>query len=260
MVWVIKSESPDCMMHSGIIGMKWGVRRYQNKDGTLTDAGIERYGRTKEYNKKISKAEKKSKRAYKFRKELKGDYYKKMSHLYKNSKNKLDEDLNSSKSKNDIRLAQLKSTMRDDVNDTYGYEEYRDKYWERRMNKKGKSGKESMYRYAANKNDRIRQDKLRKINEYDNFNKIEKDRKKGVLRTVTGFETLRPAQARSTNTPVERFNLHRDNFDNRLETRFTADKTMRGMRPQDAYQYVNNKRLYGKKKRNINIIIPPKYL
>lgn len=26
--------------HWGIKGMKWGVRRYQNKDGTLTPAGI----------------------------------------------------------------------------------------------------------------------------------------------------------------------------------------------------------------------------
>ena len=29
--------------HHGIIGMKWGVRRYQNKDGTLTNAGKARY-------------------------------------------------------------------------------------------------------------------------------------------------------------------------------------------------------------------------
>lgn len=31
--------------HSGIKGMKWGVRRYQNKDGSLTDAGKKRYDR-----------------------------------------------------------------------------------------------------------------------------------------------------------------------------------------------------------------------
>lgn len=30
--------------HSGIPGMKWGVRRYQNEDGSLTAAGRERYG------------------------------------------------------------------------------------------------------------------------------------------------------------------------------------------------------------------------
>lgn len=32
------------LTHSGIKGMKWGVRRYQNKDGSLTDAGKKRYG------------------------------------------------------------------------------------------------------------------------------------------------------------------------------------------------------------------------
>lgn len=30
--------------HSGIKGQRWGVRRYQNEDGTWTEAGKERYG------------------------------------------------------------------------------------------------------------------------------------------------------------------------------------------------------------------------
>lgn len=31
------------LQHHGILGMKWGIRRYQNEDGTLTDAGKRRY-------------------------------------------------------------------------------------------------------------------------------------------------------------------------------------------------------------------------
>ena len=33
----------DSLTHWGVKGMKWGVRRYQNKDGSLTDAGKRRY-------------------------------------------------------------------------------------------------------------------------------------------------------------------------------------------------------------------------
>ena len=31
--------------HHGILGMKWGVRRYQNADGTLTAKGKKRYAK-----------------------------------------------------------------------------------------------------------------------------------------------------------------------------------------------------------------------
>ena len=33
------------LAHYGIVGQKWGVRRYQNEDGTLTNAGKKRYDR-----------------------------------------------------------------------------------------------------------------------------------------------------------------------------------------------------------------------
>lgn len=37
-----RTLSEDELMHYGIKGMKWGIRRYQNKDGSLTDAGKKR--------------------------------------------------------------------------------------------------------------------------------------------------------------------------------------------------------------------------
>ena len=36
------------LVHHGIKGQRWGIRRYQNEDGTLTPAGIRRYQRLDE--------------------------------------------------------------------------------------------------------------------------------------------------------------------------------------------------------------------
>ena len=40
------------LAHFGIKGMKWGIRRYQNEDGSLSEAGKRRYGQG---NKKLGK-------------------------------------------------------------------------------------------------------------------------------------------------------------------------------------------------------------
>lgn len=38
------NDGTDVLMHHGIKGQKWGVRRFQNPDGSLTAEGRKRYG------------------------------------------------------------------------------------------------------------------------------------------------------------------------------------------------------------------------
>ena len=51
---VSRDSDAEELYHHGVKGMKWGVRRFQNKDGSMTDIGKKRYARDareKEFNK-----------------------------------------------------------------------------------------------------------------------------------------------------------------------------------------------------------------
>ena len=67
------------LRHHGIKGQKWGVRRFQNKDGSLTPAGAKRYSADdyKSALDKVNKADKTLKDVKKMRNEAEAKTYEK---------------------------------------------------------------------------------------------------------------------------------------------------------------------------------------
>jgi len=57
----------DYLAHHGILGMKWGVRRYQNEDGSYTEAGKKRYNT-------LTSARKKAEQQHKYYSQKSNEY------------------------------------------------------------------------------------------------------------------------------------------------------------------------------------------
>lgn len=62
------------LMHFGVKGMKWGVRRYRNYDGAYTQAGLKRYGVTERRYDATADRAKRAKADYKSGKITKLEY------------------------------------------------------------------------------------------------------------------------------------------------------------------------------------------
>lgn len=65
------------LAHHGIKGQKWGIRRYQNEDGTLTAEGYKRYKTSENFNRILegkNLSDKEAKQRYKLKKQYERDY------------------------------------------------------------------------------------------------------------------------------------------------------------------------------------------
>lgn len=109
----------DELYHYGITGMKWGVRRFQRKNGTLTSAGKKRYTdkAISEYRKSYDKSERLSNKAYEKEREAKAAY--KML-----GKNRVERVMNAIK--NDTPEAKKYSRLYDEMIESY---DIADKSW-----------------------------------------------------------------------------------------------------------------------------------
>lgn len=84
---LINKPDPDELKHYGVIGMKWGIRRYQNKDGSYTKEGLRRLEKqekkeAKDHDKAYKKAIKNPEKLDKYYDKLTDDEVKEVKKKY----------------------------------------------------------------------------------------------------------------------------------------------------------------------------------
>lgn len=132
-MWQYSSPpTPNELYHYGIKGMKWGVRRFQNKDGSLTKLGRDRYNTDVEKAKtEVSKAEATYKKAL-------TDYYKKTKYGLVYDSKATDKLIKAAKdlqyAKDDLSDAKVKVKMSRQAKKSDRQIKFEQKYKEKGMN------------------------------------------------------------------------------------------------------------------------------
>lgn len=92
MNYIIRTELEKELCHHGVLGMHWGIRRYQNKNGTLTPAGRKHMAKSqlKEANKYRKKASREYGKAYVAAEKEERAFDKADKAIYKDNKKKID--------------------------------------------------------------------------------------------------------------------------------------------------------------------------